>query len=180
MRTAADLAAAIPGGAVKESTIQNVEAGRKAELTVSQLLNIALALRLPPAYLLAPLGRPNGSLDLANLSDDFSSMTNVEFDGWLSGAPSGAFRITSASEHLDRLQLQALRELAVELRERTRLNKLLHLERELRPETENHESSTLTAGSQARLQETSRRITELTTYLESAGWDIAPWADSSA
>jgi transcriptional regulator with XRE-family HTH domain len=175
MRTAAELAAAIPGGVVKESTIQNVEAGRKAELTVSQLLNIALALRLPPAYLLAPIGTPLGSLDLANLSEEFNTMTVIEFEAWLSGNQLGAYTVTSASEHRDRNQLLAMRELDSLLRERIRLRRTIRLENELQTAHADHEISSLRTESQARLEGTDRRVGELANFLESAGWDMTRW-----
>ena len=176
MRTAADLAAAIPGGVVKESTIQNVEAGRKAELTVSQLLNIAFALRLPPAYLLAPLGNPDGKIDLAYLSDDLENMKVVEFENWLSGNVNGAYSVSSAAEHRDRNQLQALRELEVELRERKRLSQTFDLERGLAAK-ENfvEDSAALEGETEARLEETNRRLSRLVDYLESAGWNLSRW-----
>ena len=173
-RTPAELSAAIPGGVVKESTIQNVEAGRKAELTVSQLLNISLALRLPPAFLLAPLGRLDDKLDLANLSDDFQSMTTAEFESWLSGTTPGAYRVTTAAEHRDRHQLQAIRELGTNIRERDRLTKVLELEAELDSsayDVGRHPGSTTSS----RLKESKRRITELTAYLVSSGLEADGW-----
>jgi transcriptional regulator with XRE-family HTH domain len=172
LRTAADLAAAVPGGVVKESTIQNVEAGRKAELTVSQLLNISIALDLPPAYLLAPLGRPLDSLDLANLSDDFARMTVIEFDAWLSGNTRGAYRVTSAAEHRDRNLIHALRELQSQLRERWRLAHEIELEAELTP----HGQESPSADTRRRLDDASRRISELSEYLRSSGLDPQSWA----
>ena len=42
--TAADLAARIPNPKVTASVIQNIESGRKADLSVSQLLDIAMGL----------------------------------------------------------------------------------------------------------------------------------------
>jgi transcriptional regulator with XRE-family HTH domain len=174
MRTAADLAAAIPGGVVKESTIQNVEAGRKAELTVSQLLNIALALGLPPVYLLAPVANPLGELDLANLSSDFDSMSILEFDAWLSGSPNGSYHPASSDEHRDQNLLQTMRELDTRLRERARLTRILELEAELRPSSQAQaEPSSSTA--RARIEDTSKRIAELAAYLTSAGWNVDKW-----
>jgi hypothetical protein len=173
MRTAADLAAAIPGGVVKESTIQNVEAGRKAELTISQLLNIALALRLPPGYLLAPMGNPHGRLDLPNLSDDFMSMTVAEFDAWISGDAMGAYRVTSTDEHRDRNLLQAMRELETQQREQIRLRRAQQVEIELSPVKSDNGSARLRDENRMRIAEADRRVAELSAYLRSAGWDIA-------
>ena len=175
MRTAADLAAAIPDGVVKESTIQNVEAGRKAELTVSQLLNLALALRVPPIYLLAPVGTPDATLDLANLSSDFKSMTVVEFDAWLSGTTSGAYRATSTDEHQDRNHLQAIRELNAAVTERTRLERVRQLEREVASSANSKNADDSPSLQDAQLTETNRRINDLRSYLKSAGLAVDEW-----
>jgi transcriptional regulator with XRE-family HTH domain len=99
--TARDLADAIPLDALSESVIQNIEAGRKAELSVSQLLNIAAALRVPPVVLLAPIGLPLHGPDVPNLSSDIAGMTTVEFDAWLSGASDGAYRWKPKTNALD-------------------------------------------------------------------------------
>jgi transcriptional regulator with XRE-family HTH domain len=171
MRTPADLAAAIPGGVVKVSTIQNVEAGRKAELTVSQLLNIAFALRLPPVYLLAPLGKPHDRLDLTNLSEDLTQMTVIEFDAWLSGNTLGAYRVTSAAEHRDRNLIHAMRDLEFQNRERTRLGREFELEAELASDGHQGRSQETQRG----IEDASRRIRELLEYLNSAGLDPESW-----
>jgi hypothetical protein len=171
MRTAADLAAAIPGGVVKESTIQNVEAGRKAELTVSQLLNIALALRLPPVFLLAPMGNPHAQLDLANLSDGFESMSAIEFDAWLSGQLLGAYRVIDADEHRDRVLLDALRELDTQSREKSRLERTIELEKELLSDARTDDLRALRGETKRRYDETIVRVAELSAFLKSAGWN---------
>ncbi|TFD89813.1 helix-turn-helix domain-containing protein [Cryobacterium serini] len=54
IRSARALADLIPGDNVTESIVQNIEAGGKDDLLVSQLLNIAKALRVSPIFLLAP------------------------------------------------------------------------------------------------------------------------------
>lgn len=45
-------------GAITRDTIANIENGRRADLTVRQLLGIALALRVPPTVLLTDLQHP--------------------------------------------------------------------------------------------------------------------------
>ena len=72
-RTARELADTIVGGNLTEAIIENVEAGRKVALDVNQLLNIAMVLRVPPSYMLAPLSEPDRPLDLPNLSDALCS-----------------------------------------------------------------------------------------------------------
>ncbi len=91
IRSAKALAELIPGDNVTESILQNIEAGRKDDLLVSQLLNIAKALRVTPIFLLAPIATPSARLDIANLSSSFDDMIVVQFDDWISGEPDGAY-----------------------------------------------------------------------------------------
>jgi hypothetical protein len=81
--TAADLAARIPNPKVTASVIQNIESGRKADLSVSQLLDIAMGLGVSPLVLLVPVGAPFQRVDLPGVGDDVSSLTVHEFDQWL-------------------------------------------------------------------------------------------------
>jgi transcriptional regulator with XRE-family HTH domain len=81
--TAADLAARIPNPKVTASVIQNIESGRKADLSVSQLLDIAMGLGVSPLVLLVPVGSPFQEVDLPGVGDDVSSLTVREFDEWL-------------------------------------------------------------------------------------------------
>lgn len=120
-RTTRDLADAIPGGNVTEAVLENIESGRKADLSVSQLLNIARGLNVPLSMLLAPIGRPDSELDLPNLSDDLAGMTAAEFDSWLSATPASAYRPRTAAERDDIATLSSLRELGTLSRELERL-----------------------------------------------------------
>ena len=81
--TAADLAARIPNPKVTASVIQNIESGRKADLSVSQLLDIAMGLGVSPLVLLVPVGSPFQQVDLSGVGDDVSSLTVHQFDEWL-------------------------------------------------------------------------------------------------
>lgn len=82
-RTALDLAAAIPSGRVTESVIQNIESGRRSDLSVSQLLEIAAALDVSPMFLLVPVGLPGAQVDLVNVGDPVAGMTAAEFADWV-------------------------------------------------------------------------------------------------
>ncbi|NEN07640.1 helix-turn-helix transcriptional regulator [Diaminobutyricibacter tongyongensis] len=124
-RTTREFADAIEGGNVTAAVLENVESGRKADISVSQLLNIAKALGVPPSMLLAPIGRPNARLDLPNLSDDFDTMTAAEFDCWLSATPASSYRPTLAAERVDVDILNTLRELGTLRREVERLRIVL-------------------------------------------------------
>jgi transcriptional regulator with XRE-family HTH domain len=78
-----DLANAIPNEKITESVIQNIESGRKSDLTVSQLLEIAHAIGVSPLALLVPIGRPLAPLDLPNLSAPLVDMVADDFVRWV-------------------------------------------------------------------------------------------------
>jgi|GEM_PF-728861 len=124
-RTTRDLAEAVPGGNITSAILENIESGRKADISVSQLLNIARALNVPPSYLLAPIGNPNSTLDLPNLSGDFDGMTAAEFDCWLSATPASSYRPRLAAERTDINILASLRQLGTLRRELERLHIVL-------------------------------------------------------
>jgi hypothetical protein len=169
-----ELAAAIPGDSVTGSILQNIEAGRKNDLAVAQLLNIAAALKLSPLFILAPLGSPHEKLDLPNISPAVAGMSVAEFDAWVSGLSDGSYRALSADELSERTQLEAFRELLAARRE------LRHLE--LRPridETKEWQESpgglegrAILDDVQFRIDDTKRRISQLEIYLGSAGWGV--------
>jgi transcriptional regulator with XRE-family HTH domain len=164
LRTARELASAIDGGNVSEAIIENIEAGRKASLDVSQLLNIAMALGVAPSYLLAPLGRPRDGVDLPNLSRAFEGMTAIEFDSWLSNVPDSGYQPQSMDERNASAELQALREWASFAHEVARLEVALDLEVAA--------GGGLTERTQARLTFARDEKTRLESYLSTAGWDL--------
>jgi len=163
-RTTLDLANAIDGGNVSESIIENIEAGRKASIDVSQLLNIAMALGIAPSYLLAPLGRPREGIDLPNLSRAFEGMSSVEFDSWFSNVPESGFQPQSISERNASSELQALREWASLTREVARL--------EVARELEVAAEGGLAARTEARLTFARDEKKRLESYLGTAGWEL--------
>jgi transcriptional regulator with XRE-family HTH domain len=127
-RTTRELADAIPGGNVTAAVLENIESGRKADISVSQLLNIARGLGVPPSMLLAPIGSPNSGLDLPNLSDHFDGMTAAEFDCWLSATPASSYKPRLAAERFDTEVLNSLRELGTLRRELERLRIVLDVQ----------------------------------------------------
>jgi transcriptional regulator with XRE-family HTH domain len=163
-RTTRELANAIDGGNVSESIIENIEAGRKASIDVSQVLNIAMALGVAPSYLLVPLGRPGDGVDLPNLSKAFEGMSAVEFDSWLSNVPESGYQPQSMDERNASAELQALREWASLTREVSRLEVVLDLERE--------SGSALAERTQTRLTFARDEKTRLESYLGTAGWEL--------
>jgi transcriptional regulator with XRE-family HTH domain len=163
------LAEAIPGDSVTESILQNIEANRKNDLAVAQLLNIAAALRVSPLFILAPLGSPHEHLDLPNITPAVAEMSVAEFDAWVSGLTSGVYRATTADELNERNQLEALRELLAERRLLRRLQATSDLNAEApTPESATHAAEWDTTP--LRIEEAQRRIRQLEIYLGSAGW----------
>ena len=157
-RTTRELADAIPGSKISEHVLENIEAGRKVDLPISALLNLAKALRVPPAFLLAPLTHPSRGVDLPNLSDEVGAMTAAEFDGWLAGEASGAYRPASPDERNDLAQLDAFRELQ-------------RLRRELDREAAIGQVEPSPTG-RNRVEYLQSQTAELARYLTSAGWDL--------
>ena len=129
MRTSKDLADAI-GGNMTVSIIENIELGRKANLDVSQLLNIAMALQVPPSYILAPMNDPSAPLDLPGLSSAFDGMTAIEFDAWLASLDTGAYMSRTLQGRNSTVELNALREWHTLNAEIRRLQTMLQLEDE--------------------------------------------------
>ena len=84
LKTAKDLADAIPNPKVTASVIQNIESGRKSDISVSQLLDISKALGISPLFLIVRIGSPFAKVDLANVGDDVANMTSAEVDRWFS------------------------------------------------------------------------------------------------
>lgn len=152
-----EFAGLLQGTGLTESVLENIEAGRKSDLPVSELLNIARALRVPPSLLLAPLADSSRELDLPNLSGDLRGMSVAEFDAWLVGDSTGSYRSATADERSDLVELDAFRELQ-------RLRRELARERAV-GELEDQTSSN-------RLEYLNQQTTELAKFLTSAGWII--------
>lgn len=160
-----ELALAI-GGSPSQSTIENIELGRKASVDVVQLLNIAMALRVPLIFLLAPIGRAGDPLDLPGLSREFESMTVAEFDAWLAGLPDGARRAASLEERTATAELEALRLWKAHSEEVTRLTIAVELERE------SIDEPTQINSTRQRLQDATLAAERQAALLRSAGWPV--------
>jgi len=153
------------GTGITTAVLENIESGRKANLDVSQLLNIASTLNVPVVNLLAPMARPGDIVDLPNLGTALVNMTASEFDSWLSSVPNASYIASNASERHERAELQALRDLHAAERELRRL--------EVAERLEGHEQpAQLADAARAHLSATRQRISELRNYLTSAGWEL--------
>ena len=155
---------------VSSAVIENIEGGRKPDLSISEVLNLSMALGVPPVYLLAPMGSSGQTLDLPNLIGDFAAMTALEFDSWLAGSPNGAYRPLSVAERNDRYELQTLRELEIDRGELRRLTVQLAQEQEAMPASE--AARELMSATLNRISETEQRISRLAAVLQSAGWAV--------
>lgn len=90
IETAADLATRIGHPKITTSVIQNIESGRKQDLTVLQLLEIACAIRVSPLMLLVSMNDRSRLIDIPAVGEELAGMTVEEFDRWASmllGAP---------------------------------------------------------------------------------------------
>lgn len=164
MRTSKDLADAI-GGSMTVSIIENIELGRKSNLDVSQLLNIAMALQVPPSYILAPMDDPSAPVDLPGLSNAFDGMTAIEFDAWLASLESASYSSTTLHGRNSLVELNALREWHSLKREIRRLQAMLRLEDEFL-------QSSYASQTQERLWDAQRSISRLGPLLNAGGWDL--------
>jgi transcriptional regulator with XRE-family HTH domain len=160
-----ELALAI-GGNPSQATIENIEIGRKASIDVVQLLNIAMALKVPLVYLLVPVGHPDQTLALSGLSPEFASMTIAEFDAWLAGLPDGAHRAASLDERSATAELEALRLWKRFIDEAARLSVAIRLEEDALLDAPTIGSSA------ARLEEAQRAANRQLDFLRSAGWPL--------
>lgn len=84
-RSTADLVEIIRNPALTASVLQNIESGRKAEVSVVHLLEIARALEVSPIVLLVDFAEPDAPLSIAGLGTNFDRMTAIEFDAWIQG-----------------------------------------------------------------------------------------------
>jgi transcriptional regulator with XRE-family HTH domain len=167
-----DLADAIPGGSITGSILQNVEAGRKNDLAVAQLLNIAWALGVSPTWILAPVGSPAEHIDLPNIIPEIRDLTVAEFDAWLSGNTDGAYMPETSDEHNDRIQLAALRELLKEKRELARLTLVKSSSLYLIDAPVSDGAKRFVDDAEQRIEFSRQRIQRFEKFLLSAGWEV--------
>ncbi|QBJ20544.1 XRE family transcriptional regulator [Kocuria marina subsp. indica] len=84
IRSARELAEAIPNPRLTPKVISNIELGRKVDLTVVELLEIAHALGVSPQSLLVDQARPYEPTAIPGVSEQISEMTAIDFLEWLS------------------------------------------------------------------------------------------------
>ena len=169
IRSTRELAELIGNDTVSVNILQNIESGRMTNLSAAQLLNIAFALRVAPSFLLTPMADSQGESDLPGLSAGLASMRPNEFDAWLAGSDSGAYRPVNAPEISERNELAAFRELDGLLRERRRLRVLQ------RTDTGGSGDASTAADSnwnraEQRLAAVEVQIADTRRYLEGTGW----------
>lgn len=154
------------GSGITGAILANIESGRKVNLDVGQVLNIAKVLGVPVSSLLAPMARPSDLLDLPGLGSGFDGMTSAEFDAWLSSVPNAGYVAPTADERNDRAELQALREMQVLSREIARLSVVEELEKEAEL------PSSIASRTTERMANARNEVAKLRAYLSSAGWEV--------
>jgi transcriptional regulator with XRE-family HTH domain len=78
-----NLANAIGSPSVTAAVIKNIEAGRKADMSVVHLLEIAYAIGVSPLVLLLDFSHPNQKASIAGLGANFTGATNNNIDDWI-------------------------------------------------------------------------------------------------
>jgi transcriptional regulator with XRE-family HTH domain len=177
IKSTRELADLVANDTVSVNILQNIESGRMTNLSVAQLLNIAYALRVAPSFLLTPLGDAEADPDLPGLSPGLASMRPSEFDAWLAGLDSGAYRPVNPSEMSERNQLAAFRDLDRLLREQRRLGVL--------GQTADRPTDNLAERSGGEWNAVAQRLAAIETeldavrsYLDAAGWSTGAWAET--
>lgn len=77
--TAESLADAIPDGHLSKSTIVNIEAGRKPDPSVREIMLIASALGVSIFEVLLDLENPNAPVEVVGLAEPYAGMSNIEY-----------------------------------------------------------------------------------------------------
>lgn len=77
--TAAQLADLVPSSSITKTVITNVESGRKRDLTVTELIQLAAALNVPIVSLLVDTQSPWAPADLPGLINGLDGLSNVEY-----------------------------------------------------------------------------------------------------
>lgn len=154
----------MPGTGISSAVLENIESGRRSNLDISQILNIAHTLRVPVTALLAPVARPNDPIDLPNLTKQLASMTAAQFDAWIAGITTADYTPTTADERNDLAQLQALRVIQTTRRELHRLEVVAQFS-DNQPEVFRRTTTVQIEAAQALIE-------NLREYLLSAGWEV--------
>ena len=178
IRSAQALADLIDTGTMTDSIIRNIESGRLPNPTISQVLNLAFALKVAPSFLLAPLGDPTGRIDLPGLTSGLAAMSPAEFDAWLTGSSSGAYRATNALELAERSELAAFRDLEGLIRERRRLGVVRDLETQGSADSQTPTSAEWNRTAE-RLATIENEIVDAVQFLASAGWNLQSWVQAN-
>ncbi|MFS8083260.1 MAG: hypothetical protein ACMG51_07400 [Ginsengibacter sp.] len=154
----------MPGTGISAAVLENIESGRRSNLDVSQLLNIAHTLKVPVTALLAPIHRPGDLIDLPNLTEELAAMTAGEFDVWVAGITTADHIARTSAERDDLTQINALRELQTTRRELDRLHVVAKHSEDLPDRLRQLDADQIDAAQ--------TRINKLRDYLNSSGWEV--------
>ncbi|TFC20047.1 XRE family transcriptional regulator [Cryobacterium algoritolerans] len=170
--TAKDLAGRIGSETLSASVIQNIESGRKADLSVSQLLNISRGLGISPVLLLASIDRPFDPLDLTGLSPYVAKMTGAELDAWISGTSNETVAGYSYLAIVQQIARRDLRQLMRWYEDWVIFERDFEASKdEITPEQQQAELATHAADTE-RIGATYKRLTEFV----DVSWAKGPWS----
>lgn len=79
-----ELAEAIGNPSVSATVIKNIEAGRKADISIVHLFEIAFAIGVSPIVLLLDFSKPYQEARIVGLGPNFAGATNNDLDEWFS------------------------------------------------------------------------------------------------
>jgi transcriptional regulator with XRE-family HTH domain len=130
--TAAQLADSIPGAAITRAIVVNIENGRKRDLTATETMLIAAALRVPVLALLVDVEQPWRSIGLDGMPEPYASMSAAEY--LVANELAGA-NLDSPAIGLTRGRMHGATQLLI------RLRRLEHLRFDLEEIFGNHEHS---------------------------------------
>lgn len=117
-RTVEQLVETIGNPAVTVSGVQNVESGRKADVSVTYLLEIARAVGVPPVMLLVDVDHPFEPVEGLPLGEQFDGLRVWQFDDWFSGVGNPTTADVGGVAALDkRVLLERVRQMVDELNE---------------------------------------------------------------
>lgn len=95
-------AAAINNPAVSAAVIKNIEAGRKADISVVHLFELSYPLGVSPLVLLLDFARPNDLAQIQGLGPNFEEATIRDIDEWVTEPASYAPLVFATDDYRER------------------------------------------------------------------------------
>lgn len=184
IKTAKELAERIDNPKITVTVIQNIESGRKAELSVSQLLDISRGLGISPIFLLAPIGKPFEDVDIPEVGQSIAKMKVHEFESWISCTGEVGLEESEESIVLRRV-LESIRNLfeAVEQVKKAAMNPDLIAEDQVGVVDGEPYNYSPSSWAQQLLEDAQNRVDKLYNFLSrytvDLDWVERPWVNES-